>query len=147
MIHEISSFLNNKEIEYYKGLFETEPIISKVYDNRYRFELVDIFYLRIPKFDKFNITSLRVQRVNENIEQIKRFHVHDSPYTFVIFLNDDFIDGNLIIKNKIIKPELGKLIIFRGSEPHKVEPCKNNRYTIVGFCDNNPYSKNKKTII
>jgi hypothetical protein len=83
--------------------------------------------------------------VNETIDQVNNFHDHIDPWSFIIFLNENFIGGEVVFKKKEFKPKKGDMIYFSGEEGHKVNNCIGDRYTLVGFMSNNPMEI--KTII
>lgn len=85
--------------------------------------------------------------VNETIKQIETFHGHVNPWSFIIFLNEDFIGGEVIFGCKEYKPKTGDMIYFSGDEQHKVNDCIGDRYTLVGFMHNNPLSIKKNSLI
>ena len=61
-------------------------------------------------------------------------HTHTPPYSYVIFLNDNFEGGELIFENIRIKPKKGQMVYFSREEKHYVDNviC-GNRYTLVSF--------------
>ena len=146
MITHIPSFLNNKEVEYYINLYHTLPRVSRKHDGRYRFTYVGVLKYKTDVFEEFGVHQLRVQMVDDKINQIKKFHKHATPFTFVIFLNDNFEGGELVFQDKEIKPTKGDLVMFTGGTDHTVNNCIGERYTLVGFNYTNPYL-NQKTLI
>lgn len=85
---------------------------------------------------------------NETIDQVETPHGHSNPWSFVIFLNDNFSRGEIIFGNKVFYPTKGDMIYFSGNERHSVKNCVGNRYTLVGFMSNNPLNvENSKSII
>lgn len=148
MIHYVKSFFSKNEclelIKYYKN------IQSKLQnDNIYRFYFVDLLEnkLEIEKLKTYNFKKIRIQKVDETINQVENFHSHINPWSFIIFLNDDFEGGQVCFSETKYKPIQGDMIYFSGEELHKVENCKGERFTLVGFMYNNPLgiSLNGKT--
>jgi hypothetical protein len=97
------------------------------------------------KFDKCEFEIFRIQMVNNDINQSHHFHIHpNNPYSFIIFLNDNFTGGEVEFENnqKII-PSEGTMIYFTSDEPHRVLNCVSERYTLIGFLKNNMFYDNK----
>jgi hypothetical protein len=103
--------------------------------------------LPIEKFSTFIFKKFRVQVLNESINQSIIPHRHVNPWSFIIFLNDNFTGGEVIFDNTEYKPKIGEMIYFSGEEIHKVNNCIGNRYTLVGFMNNNPMNVKKNTLI
>lgn len=143
MIKYIDNFLNNEEIQYFIDIFLNKKlgIGDFTNDNLYRYYYVDLMNtnLKVKKFSKFIFSKFRVQMVNETINQIEIPHTHKDPWSFVIFLNEDFIGGEIVFDNVSYAPKTGDMIYFNGDESHKVNNCIGNRYTLIGFMLNNPF--------
>lgn len=153
MIKIINNFITNIEcdefITFYKKNKDLE--FSNSYDNIYHFNAINI----IKKIDNFSFTkklfkkindnmelegngTLRIQHVDSLINIIEKPHRHTLPFSFVVFLNDEYGGGNLIFDNVIIKPKRGQLVYFCGSEGHYVSKVTNgDRYTLVSFLKKN----------
>lgn len=85
---------------------------------------------------------------NETIDQIEASHGHSNPWSFVIFLNENFLGGEIVFGNRLFLPKKGDMIYFSGNEKHSVKNCVGNRYTLVGFMSNNPLNiEDSKSII
>lgn len=140
MIAKFPKFLNEKEVGYFLNLYKKYPEDYIGEEGIYKFYFVDLMNISIEldKFKKFNFIKFRVQKVNERVNQVKTFHSHRNPWSFVIPLNNNFTGGRLCFKEKVIETNVGDMIYFSGDELHKVEDCKNDRYTLVGFLTNNP---------
>ena len=140
MIHYYSSFLTNEECNQLINLYDTSnPNYWE--DDIYRFYSIDLNKnkIGISKFDNFSFDRFRVQMVNENVNQVSNFHIHSrTPWSFVVFLNQNFKGGELVFKNNTYSPKTGDMVYFSGDEPHRVNNCIGNRYTLVGFMKNNP---------
>jgi predicted 2-oxoglutarate/Fe(II)-dependent dioxygenase YbiX len=92
-------------------------------------ELSKKIIIRSPKF-------VRVQLIDNLIPSIERMHNHTYKWSIVSFLNDNFLGGDLIIENVVIKPIKNMLVIFRGDLMHRVsEVTEGDRYTLVSFTD------------
>jgi predicted 2-oxoglutarate/Fe(II)-dependent dioxygenase YbiX len=80
------------------------------------------------------IDRLRIQHVDNQIQVVEKPHGHFLPYSFVIFLNDDFKGGELIFDNITVRPQKGQLVYFTGDEVHNVNSVlEGDRYTLVSF--------------
>jgi hypothetical protein len=148
MIKSIPSFLNPNEIEFFLSFFK-ESTYNLHEDNVYKFYYVDLFQKKLPfeTFKNFNFKKFRIQMVDETITQIETTHRHINPWSFIIFLNDNFIGGEIVFDNIHYKPKTGDMIYFSGEEQHKVNNCIGKRYTLVGFMHNNPLSIQKINLI
>lgn len=143
MVKYIPSFLTNEEVKYFLEMFNEEKM-DYIGDDVYKFYFVDLMgkNINVNKFDTFSFKKFRVQMVNETINQIERPHSHLNPWSFIIFLNDDFEGGEVFFEKIEYKPKIGDMIYFSGEEKHKVNNCIGNRYTLIGFMVNNPLNIN-----
>ena len=81
--------------------------------------------------------KIRIQNINKNIDMVQTAHIHTPPYNFVVFLNDNFKGGELIINNLIVNPQKGQMVYFSWDEPHYVKNVSSgDRYTLVAFLNN-----------
>lgn len=148
MIQYYPSFLTNEECNQLINLYDT----SEGYyweDDKYRFYSIELNKnkIGISKFDNFSFDRFRVQMVDESVNQVLNFHIHRLPWSFVIFLNQNFEGGELVFENNTYSPKTGDMVYFSGDEPHKVNNCIGNRYTLVGFLNNNPMMSTYNNII
>lgn len=143
MVKYISNFLNKKEINYFMDIFNNEKV-DYFGDDVYKFYYINLMNkkLEVNKFSKFIFKKFRVQMINETINQIETYHTHINPWSFIIFLNEDFIGGEVFFDGVKYKPKKGDMIYFSGKERHKVNNCIGNRYTLIGFMLNNPLKIN-----
>jgi hypothetical protein len=148
MIVCYEDFLNPLECEYFTNLYD-ENINGYCDDEIYKFYFIDLMNKKLPieKFSTFIFKKFRVQVLNESINQSIIPHRHVNPWSFIIFLNDNFTGGEVIFDNTEYKPKIGEMIYFSGEEIHKVNNCIGNRYTLVGFMNNNPMNVKKNTLI
>ena len=149
MIKYISSFLDDSEIGSFMDLFISSSIDYHE-DDVYKFYFLDLIKEKVQpiKFSNFKFNKFRIQMTNETIDQVEIPHGHSNPWSFVIFLNDNFSGGEIIFGNKVFYPKKGDMIYFSGNERHSVKNCVGNRYTLVGFMSNNPLNvENSKSII
>lgn len=137
--------MNTEEIQYFIEIFHNERAKYNS-DEIYKFYYVNLINreLEILKFSDFNFKKFRVQMLNETIKQIELPHGHLNPWSFIIFLNENFIGGEICFKKNIFTPKKGDMIYFSGNELHNVNNCIGDRYTLVGFMLNNPLNIEEK---
>lgn len=94
-----------------------------------------------------------IQRMQPGVELKSHTDQKTDPsikYATIIYLNDDYIDGELFFENKSLdlKPKSGSLVIFPGTEEfeHGVRRVGNGpiRYVIVGFIKEKDFYKNNR---
>lgn len=94
-----------------------------------------------------------IQRMQSGVELKSHTDQHTDPsirYATILYLNDDYLDGELFFKNKglDLKPKPGSLIIFPGNEEfdHGVRHVGDGpiRYVIVGFIKVKNFYENNK---
>lgn len=94
-----------------------------------------------------------IQRMQEGVKLTEHTDQHTDPsiqYAAIIYLNDDYVDGELFFQKKGIelKPKAGSLMLFPGNEEYEhgvryVGPGP-IRYVLVGFIKiKNFYANNK----
>lgn len=97
---------------------------------------------------QLNLLGIWINHIDSSETQREDYHVDDSEFTSITFLDDDFEGGDLEISKhgnkKIIKPKLGRTVFFRGGEfPHRVLPVTSgNRHTLVTFWDKKSKKQN-----
>lgn len=109
-------------------------------DTIYSFKAKDIDnysdFLISNKFKLHKPPVLRVQAIDNTVKVNSNTHTHTTNWNYILFLNDDFDGGELIIENITVKPLKNQLVMFSGNAPHKVLPVTNGiRYTLVVFSD------------
>ena len=139
MIFYSPKFLEPSECEYFINLFNQNEV-EYWSDEVYKFYHIDLIKrnLENDKFVNFNFRKFRVQMTYESIDQVRTPHRHLDPWSFVIFLNENFVGGEIIFTNRVFSPTKGDMIYFSGNEKHLVKNCIGNRFTLVGFMSNNP---------
>lgn len=94
-----------------------------------------------------------LQRMQEGVELKSHVDQHTDPsiqYATILYLNDDYVDGELVFKkNEIpIKPKKGSLILFPGTDEfqHGVNHVGKGpiRYVLVGFIKTKNFYENNK---
>lgn len=108
----------------------------------------NVFYGRLaniihPSFPGLELSGLAtIQRMQKGVELKSHTDQHTDPsihYATIIYINDDYIDGELFFPNKDItlRPKPGDLLFFPGNEEyeHGVKHVGDGpiRYVIVGF--------------
>ena len=154
MIHIYQNAISKEEIDeflyYYQQHIEDEVLrVDKVYV----FKSISILdkiknfkFLRKLKYENYD--RIRIQHVDPSVEVLLEPHRHTPPYSFIVFLNDDYEGGELFMDNITFKPKVGQLIYFTGDEPHYVNTVtKGHRYTLVGFTKDNKLNLNYLNII
>jgi hypothetical protein len=94
-----------------------------------------------------------IQRMQEGVELKSHTDQHTDPsieYAAIIYLNDDYVDGELFFENMDIdlKPRSGSLVLFPGNDEHEhgvrhVGPGP-VRYVLVGFIKKVNFYENNK---
>ena len=148
MISYIENFLEDKECSFFIQLFEHAKVEEWI-DNIYCFSYINLLNLDLHfnKFSSCDFDRFRVQKVNENTKTVKHSHKHFLPYSFIIFLNDDFKGGELVFDNKIFIPKTGDMVYFSGDALHRVNKTIGDRFTLVGFLNNNAGFLNTNKVI
>jgi predicted 2-oxoglutarate/Fe(II)-dependent dioxygenase YbiX len=127
---ELISYYNkyrDTHIEFRKGVYRFDTISIKDIASTFLFN---------DKFKVINPVKFRIQSVNANIDINDKMHIHAESWTSIVFLNDDFEGGELIIDNCILKPKKNQLILFTGNEPHMVTPIvSGERFTLVSISE------------
>jgi len=134
-----------------EGLFEiTENWSDKIITIHDREETKNIFndiskrlFMLFENNDKiFPSGNNTIQRMQPGVQLKSHTDQHTDPsitHASIIYLNDDYVDGELyfVNKNYKIKPKPGTLIIFPGTEEyeHGVKTVGNGpiRYVLPGF--------------
>ena len=65
----------------------------------------------------------------------------DNHFTAICYLNDNYKGGRTLLENKVIDPEIGKLIVFNSQKvEHGVEKVIGDRFTYISWWknDSNP---------
>lgn len=94
-----------------------------------------------------------IQRMQSGVELKSHTDQHTDPsikYAAILYLNDDYVDGELIFKNNDLRlrPKPGSLLIFPGNEEfeHGVRHVGDGpiRYVLVGFIKITDFYENNK---
>jgi hypothetical protein len=116
-------------------------------------------YQRLSRVVSISDSSLElsgfatIQRMQEGVELKSHTDQHTDPsiqHAAIIYLNDDYIDGELFFENSNIeiKPESGSLLLFPGNDQYKhgVRHVGKGpiRYVLVGFIKTINFYENNK---
>jgi hypothetical protein len=140
MIEIYSNFFTNEESDelllYYNIHRHEYPYLSMNGISTISIEdMVDTFLFN-NKLKVMNPTKFKIQSYIPSINVNDKLHTHPQAWTSIVFLNDDFEGGELIIDNCIIKPKKNQLILFTGNLPHVVAPIiSGERFTLVSISD------------
>lgn len=108
--------------------------------------LNDFTFLRRIRYKNYD--RLRIQEIDNTIDMVLTPHTHTPPFSYIVFLNDDFEGGELIMGNITFKPKKGQMIYFSREEGHYVNNVtKGSRFTLVGFTKDNSFTPNTLNII
>ena len=152
MIKIIDNYITPQQCESIINLWDNSNVIN-VNDNIYHFFGVDLIpHLKkviniIPEFENCDFKKIRIQHTDESTIQVKTTHKHINPYSFVIFLNENFSGGELVFNKISIRPKTGTMVYFNKNEAHKVENCIGKRMTLVGFLHYDLFKIKKTTLI
>lgn len=141
MIKIIPNFLTSDEskwyIDWYKENGNRIFRESNQFVTNYEGIEVDKDTPNFPLFKKVSVRAmeyLRIQRTDRGIIPNELEHTHDTPYNFVIFLNEDFVGGELWIGGEWIKPKTGTMVYFSGDVGHYPKRVtEGNRWVMVSF--------------
>ena len=154
MIKVIENFLNNEQCTAILGLSNNSKIkfesgytftaffqyFKKVNDDYIDINVLKNLETHLPLFKNCNFKYLRLQFTDETIIQSTVFHKHLNPYSFVIYLNDEFSGGELEFENgEVVFPKKGTLVYFTQNEGHRVKNCIGRRWCLVGFLNNDMF--------
>ena len=121
MIKIIDNYLTYTQCQHIINLWNDDNtmIVSDGIYHFYGFNLIP--HLKkviniIPELSKCNFKKFRIQYTDEDIIQVANTHTHLNPYSFVIFLNDNFNGGELIFNEITITPKIGTMVYFTGDE-------------------------------
>ena len=140
------NFFKDSESDELIEFYKTNPDLSILYnrkiDNYYSSQLSirdrysDFLFSKRIQWPYEAFTRLNIQQIDDTQEVLERHHQHIQKYSIIVFLNDDFIGGNLMFDDILIKPVKNMMITFSKELGHHVKKVnKGARYTLVGFSD------------
>jgi hypothetical protein len=102
-------------------------------------------YIKTKLYTNLELKSMWINKIDSNSNKNDNFHRDISPCSLILYLNDDYIGGELEYINdtnnklKII-PQKNLVVIMNNQLQHRVLPITNGvRYSLVaffGFIDN-----------
>ena len=150
MLYTFDNFLSEKECK--KWISKAPNFVSHDWEDR----TIDITKFRITKKvknfleRKLNIKTEIYQSQIQlwPVDSYSNLHIHDSygrhcsDYNSLLYLNNNFDDGEFFTENLIIKPKPGLLTFFDGSKMlHGVRKVKKyHRYTLVFWWKNTSFN-------
>lgn len=142
-----------------EGKFEITQNWADKNLNVQRYPEQKIFYKRLSQIIEKSFPGLElsglatIQRMQKDVELKSHTDQHTDPsikYATIIYLNDDYVDGELFFKNLNIslRPKPGDLLFFPGDDKHEhgVRHVGDGpiRYVVVGFVkETGHYERNK----
>ncbi len=144
----IPNWLSDDECNFYINYYKNNPdkIFRETNEFVKNYEGIEIsndnefpFFKLIPKSV---IEYFRIQKTDVYVQPINNPHTHETPYNFVIFLNENFEGGNLVFDDMIVTPKVGTMVFFEGNERHYPTPVTSGeRWVIACFLNSwiNPY--------
>ena len=147
--NNLSKLEAERLIELYKNNINNVDNRSYI-NNSYNANILNI----IPFLDELNIKNisypiesiieLRINKIDNTFTDNDIYHTHNCKIAIVIFLNDTFEKGELILEGYgEIKPKIGTKVIFTGDTKHKIKTPSNDRYTLVAFLKNDTFNELK----
>jgi len=142
-----------------EGKFEITENWNDKNFNINNYPIQSVIYHRLASLIDINHSNLElsgfatIQRMQENVELKSHTDQKTDPsiqYASILYLNDDYIDGELFFKNidVQIKPKPGSLLIFPGNDEyeHGVRHVGKGpiRYVLVGFIKIKNFYENNK---
>lgn len=116
---------------WYNGINIKNNIDTFSFFKRINIESYSPHLLRIHKIDRYNSTP-------------EVAHYDDTPFSFIIFLNDNFIGGEINFKGIVVKPISNSIVYFTKDAIHSIKKVQEGtRYTLVGFL-NKPIKFDRK---
>ena len=135
------NFLTEKETSYLlklwgKGRVGFSSEIIRFFAMDLKNSNFDISCIQNGIFEKKYFHKIRLQKYNEEFDQIEEFHGHENIHNYIVFLNDNFSGGELEFENgSIVKPKKGSLVYFNNNERHRVKKCIGDRFVFTALGD------------
>ena len=114
--------ISNELIDYY---IINKPNEWSTRNKVYSYDAIDIpMDANLKIFNKFNPKdpiAFRIQKSDMSVKVNEYQHTHLHPWTYLFYLNDNFIGGELLVEDNIkIKPKRNSLIVMTGTLPHSI---------------------------
>ncbi len=158
LIDENTKILNDDDIEFLNKkcnnfILSESPILDNNKNNNFYFrQLIDLkdplvhniiieleSYVKYKSHTNLELKKLWINKIDVNSNRDDIFHIDDSDYSFILYLNDDYIGGELEYKDDIlntikITPKKNLIILMDNKPQHRVLPVINGvRYSLVAF--------------
>ena len=157
LIDENSKILNNNDIEFLNKkcnnfILSESPVLNNNNNNFYFRQLIDLkdplvynivieleSYVRYKSHINLELKKLWINKIDVNSNKDDIFHKDNSDYSLILYLNDDYIGGQLEYKDDIfntikIKPKKNLMVLMDNKLQHRVLPVINGvRYSLVAF--------------
>jgi hypothetical protein len=152
-----SKILNDDDMEFLQKkcnnfISSQSPTLEKDNINFYFRQYIDIkdslihnivmgleSYMKTKLYTNLELKSMWINKIDINSNKDDNFHKDISPYSLILYLNDDYIGGELEYINdtnnriKII-PEKNLAVIMDNQLKHRVLPITSGvRYSLVAF--------------
>jgi len=96
----------------------------------------DIKTIHNGGFSNKEFSKIRLQYNHESLGQVDTYHGHRNIYNYIIYLNDDYLGGEIEFENGLtIKPTRGGLLYFDNNEHHRIRPCVGYRWAFTALGD------------
>ena len=145
------SYIKEQEsLEFIKFADENENSFTHTDDN-YWYNGINILkekdnfsFLKRIDIQNYKPEILRIHKIDSNVNTPEVPHFDSTPFSFIIFINDDYTGGELNFKNISISPSKYSIVYFTKDESHHIKKVdKGVRYTLVGFL-NSPIGFDRK---
>ncbi len=137
------NFLSKIECDNFIKIIESSDKVQKLdSDGRYLltykddqilFKLASLY--KVYNFTPMNIDNMEINRWPSGTEQKPHYDKNDK-FAFVVFLNEDFSGGETVVDDIILRPKIGRLILFNNGITgfkHQVKKIEGVRYTLIGW--------------
>jgi len=107
--------------------------------------------IKEKKGSNIEFSGFVINRATDNTNKHDKYHIDNSDFTIVTYLNDDFTGGDFVysfdnMEHIQIPVEMDLSILMNKTTPHKITPVESGvRFSFACFFDYN--SKRKKTFI
>lgn len=141
MILYQENFFKETEINHIVSLWnKNESLFSDYVISFYYIDFMsnnsDLSSIQNGIFDRKKFHKMRLQKYDESYKQIDEFHGHENIHNYIVFLNDNFIGGELEFENGLlVRPKKGSLVYFNNDEKHRVLDCIGDRYIFTALGD------------
>jgi len=168
MVKYINNILDKNDIEYIDNFCKSineesceSPVLGRNSYRRKTFKLKDETLQKILDIVKNNYgikckhTSTWINIVDNTTNKDDKFHYDVADFSLVIYLNDDYVGGELEYENSSIKKDIKKIkpiknsaILLSKNVRHRVLPVlSGKRYSMVNFFSYDVSLTSQKSLI